>query len=305
MLGAEVQATRVQQAGTSLPTPSCFSLDAAAELVPGARGHLEMLMNSNQGPCWRQSPAFRQGPGSLLEAPTLPCMPTAVSAHLRPPTDARPLGGQGCTCCKGQGFWWLRELRVPLSLALAGTRRPCQDPPPPGSSQLPKNRLQKPNLEKTLGAQCPPGPARAVLAAAGWDSTHCWSVDDGGDQGWQGLSLPAWHRRNCASSCFLLFLCKPRHDPLCATEERTWKAERKLGLAQRKNWGRDTPSSDWPASRLEETMLQTEGRAAGPWGGLNPLPVHAAGRTEAPGAAWAGVSASTALTWVGCTRRLH
>lgn len=131
----------------------------------------------------------------------------------------------------------------------------------------------------------------------------CWNGGDGDDQGWQGLSLPTWHhhRRNCASSCLLLFLCQPGHDPLCATEERTRKAERKLGSVQRKNWGRDTLSSDRPASRPEETTLGTEGRAAGPWEGLNLLPVHTAGRTEAPGAAWAWLGASTALLWVGCT----
>lgn len=60
-------------------------------------------------------------------------------------------------------------------------------------------------------------------------------------------------------------------------------------------------SSDRPASRPEETTLGTEGRAAGPWEGLNLLPVHTAGRTEAPGAAWAWLGASTALLWVGCT----
>lgn len=35
-------------------------------------------------------------------------------------------------------------------------------------------------------------------------------------------------------------------------------------------------------------MLGMEGRAAGPWEGLNLLPGHAAGRAEAPGAAWGG-----------------
>lgn len=41
---------------------------------------------------------------------------------------------------------------------------------PPGSSQLPKNRLEKPDLEKTLAAQRPPGPA-----APG----RCWLLRDG------------------------------------------------------------------------------------------------------------------------------
>lgn len=122
------------------------------ELVAGARGHLETLMDSSEGPCRRQSPAFQQGLGSSLEAATLPSIPAAGLARLRPPTDTRPWGGQGCTCCTGQGFWWLKEARVLLSLALAGTRQPCQDTPPLGSSQLPQNRLEKPDLEKTPGA---------------------------------------------------------------------------------------------------------------------------------------------------------
>lgn len=112
VLGAEAQAGRVRQAGTSLPTPPpppLFSPDATVEPVPGAWGHLETLMDSSEGPCRRQSPAFRQGLGSLLEAPTLPCMPTVGSAHLQSPTDPRPRGRQGCTCCKGQGFWWLGQ----------------------------------------------------------------------------------------------------------------------------------------------------------------------------------------------------
>lgn len=52
-------------------------------------------------------------------------------------------------------------------------------------------------------------------------------------------------------------------------------------------------------------MLGMEGRAAGPWEGLNLLPGHAAGRAEAPGAAWGGVGASTAPLWVRCTHRPH
>lgn len=50
-------------------------------------------------------------------------------------------------------------MRVRLSLALAETGLPHQNPLLPGSSLLPKNRLEKPDLEKTLGAQPPPGPA--------------------------------------------------------------------------------------------------------------------------------------------------
>lgn len=238
-------------------------------------------MDSSEGPRQRQSPAFQQGLGSSLEAAALPSMPAAGLAHLQPPTDTRPWGGQGCTCCTGQGFWWLKGARLLLRLALAGTRQPCQDTSPPGSSQLPQNRLEKPNLEKTPGAQRPPGPAELACCRSG-----CY---DGGDQGWQGLPLPAWHhhRRNRAPSHRLLFLCKPGYDPLC-TAEKTRKTERKPGSAQRKNWGRDTLSSNWPASRPEETMLGTERRAMGPCEGLNPLPVHAAGGSEAPGAAWAG-----------------
>lgn len=52
-------------------------------------------------------------------------------------------------------------------------------------------------------------------------------------------------------------------------------------------------------------MLGMEGRAAGPWEGLNLLRVLAAGRAEAPGAARGGVGASTAPLRVGCSYQSH
>lgn len=56
-------------------------------------------------------------------------------------------------------------------------------------------------------------------------------------------------------------------------------------------------------------MLRMEGRAAGPWEGLNLLRVLAAGRAGAPGAARGGVGASTApLRWdapTNCSARVR
>lgn len=83
MLGAEARPPRLVSWDTA-PTPSRFSPDAAAELVPGAQGHLETLMDSTEGPSADKGQHFSDAQ-ALPEAPTLPCTPTAGSAPLWQP----------------------------------------------------------------------------------------------------------------------------------------------------------------------------------------------------------------------------
>lgn len=92
MLGAEGQAATLWRAGTPLPTPSRFSLDPAAELVPGAQGHLETLMDSSKGPAGDKARHFSSAQ-ALPEAPALPCTPTVGPAHpwVREPGAGRHL----------------------------------------------------------------------------------------------------------------------------------------------------------------------------------------------------------------------
>lgn len=111
-----------RSAGLSLPTPS-FTPDAAAEPVPGARGHLETLTDSSRGP--RQRQRLWQSPGSLL-----------LALHSLWAPRMRPWGAQGRTPAGAPLF-------APPSTSLClGSKRPAQPHPArihlPGSPRFPK-----------------------------------------------------------------------------------------------------------------------------------------------------------------------
>lgn len=157
------------------------------------------------------------------EAPALPSTPTVGSAHLWAAVGVRPQKGQAGTCCKGQQVGGM------------GSASPAEPGPgrhrtaPPGSSLLPKNRLESLTWKT-------PWELSALQALL------CWGVSEGVTRAGRG-SLPGWHHL----SRILLFLCGPGHHPLFSAEERTRKTQRKPGSVQRKNWGWDTASSDRPA----------------------------------------------------------
>lgn len=92
-VGTGAGAVLCRPAGTSLPTPS-FSPDAAAELVPGARGHLETLADSSQGPARDNLQHFgrAQTPRCwLLLCPACPQWGLCPSSH-----KTSPSGHPGC-----------------------------------------------------------------------------------------------------------------------------------------------------------------------------------------------------------------
>lgn len=109
-------------AGMSLPTPS-FSPDAAAELVPGARGHLETLTDSSRGPCQRQR--LWQSPGSSL-----------LALHGLWAPHMRPWGARGWTPAGAL------LLTPPSTSPCLGSTHPAQLHPArihlPGSPRFPK-----------------------------------------------------------------------------------------------------------------------------------------------------------------------
>lgn len=223
----------IRDAGSRGPGTTLGELGHRFPPPPAFPRMLQQSWCQEPGAIWKRSwTAVRdllETKPSISAAPRLCWRPLHAHSGVSSPQASRgcePRRAAG-TCSKDRAVGSMGS----ASLAEPGPGRhraalPGSTPREPGSSLLPKNRLESLTWKRPWEL--------SVLQAL-----LCWGGREGETRAGRG-SLPFWqHLRR-----ILLFLCEPGHGPQFSAEERTRKTQRKPGSVQRKNRGWDTASSN-------------------------------------------------------------